>query len=152
MGRYYDSGPQLEASIEKTRKIETRVHAEILIIDHFQRNKLKFLNGHRYIGCSKPACYFCHHWLECENVVVSKSHFKVILECRGPDFTGAATKFRQRNYKYLTQQIAESIYKEMSDPMTMHLHIRENETRYQSTEGSAIASTLRSERPARLRR
>lgn len=152
MGRYYDSETELKANIGKVKEIDPCVHAEILIIDHFQRNKLKFVNGYRYIGCSKPACYFCHHWLECEKVVVPKSHFKVILECRGPDFTGAATKIRQRNYRYLNQQMAESIYKEMSDPIRVHHSVRENETRYQSTEGSAIASTLRSERPAGLRR
>ena len=35
------------------------VHAEIQILEHFFRNRLQYLKGDRFIGCSKPACYCC---------------------------------------------------------------------------------------------
>lgn len=41
----------------------TRVHAELLLVAHFQSSKIKFLDGDKYIGCSKPACFCCYHYI-----------------------------------------------------------------------------------------
>ncbi len=69
-------------------KIVTRVHAELQIADKFARLQgIKFVDNDRYIGCSKPACYFCYTWL-CNHrqpYVEPATHHKVILGCRGPD-------------------------------------------------------------------
>jgi hypothetical protein len=35
------------------------VHAEMIMLDHFDRHNLSFAHGKRYIGCSKPSCFCC---------------------------------------------------------------------------------------------
>ncbi|KAI0799501.1 hypothetical protein GGR55DRAFT_692588 [Xylaria sp. FL0064] len=39
------------------------VHAEIQVLEHFW-GKRQFFNDDRYIGCSKPACYCCHLYMQ----------------------------------------------------------------------------------------
>lgn len=103
MARWYDSEQELKGKLEEKREISTRVHAEILIFDYFVKNGLEFLDGYRYIGCSKPACYFCYHWLEPQGVRDLISHSKVILEWREPDLSGAEANMNslKRNYDVL---------------------------------------------------
>lgn len=36
-----------------------KVHAEMLMMEHFYFNQLQFFENDRYIGCSKPSCYSC---------------------------------------------------------------------------------------------
>lgn len=68
-------------------KFRPRVHAEILVLEHFYENNLIFAGSDRYIGCSKPACYCCslyfrHHPLK---PVQPASHQKIWLNWRPPD-------------------------------------------------------------------
>ncbi|KIW29821.1 uncharacterized protein PV07_05608 [Cladophialophora immunda] len=46
-------------------QIRPRPHAELLILEHFYRNRLDFVTDDRYIGCSKPSCYCCHIYMQC---------------------------------------------------------------------------------------
>ncbi|KAI1295096.1 hypothetical protein F5Y03DRAFT_310112 [Xylaria venustula] len=39
------------------------MHAEIQVLEHFW-GKRQFFNDDRYIGCSKPACYCCHLYMQ----------------------------------------------------------------------------------------
>jgi len=45
-------------------KVRPRPHAELLVLEHFHRNKFEFVADDRYIGCSKPSCYCCHHYMQ----------------------------------------------------------------------------------------
>jgi len=57
-------GDELDSFLQHERATKTVVHAELLLIDHFQRNSCNFLGqGEKYIGCSKPACYLCHMYI-----------------------------------------------------------------------------------------
>ena len=58
------------------RKVETFVHAEILVLRHFDRRKLSFADDVRYIGCSKPSCYCCDLYMQCHplNVLRRQCH------------------------------------------------------------------------------
>ena len=69
------------------RTVVTRVHAELQIADRFSRDRYIFLDNDKYIGCSKPACYFCHSWLSNHKrgYVLPATHHKIITGCRGPD-------------------------------------------------------------------
>ncbi|KAI8625486.1 hypothetical protein F5Y19DRAFT_266702 [Xylariaceae sp. FL1651] len=40
------------------------MHAEIQVLEHFWTEKLRFFDDDRYIGCSKPACYCCHLYIQ----------------------------------------------------------------------------------------
>ncbi|KAI0539331.1 hypothetical protein GGR58DRAFT_524647 [Xylaria digitata] len=39
------------------------MHAEIQVLEHFWGQR-QFFNDERYIGCSKPACYCCHLYMQ----------------------------------------------------------------------------------------
>lgn len=67
--------------------IVTRVHAELQIADKFSRSKFKLAGDDKYIGCSKPACYFCYNWLSCHKdfYVQPATHHNIIPGCRAPD-------------------------------------------------------------------
>jgi OTT_1508-like deaminase len=57
------------------------VHAELILLEHFYRQKYDFVDGDKHIGCSKPACYCCYHYI-CEhpgNFVCPASHNKIYL-------------------------------------------------------------------------
>lgn len=84
----YLEGKEIADFIQKERSTNTRVHAELLLIDHFERNGCNFLDSHeRYIGCSKPACYLCHMYIAQHpgRYVVPASHNKLYLTWRAPD-------------------------------------------------------------------
>ncbi|KAK6352105.1 hypothetical protein TWF730_008936 [Orbilia blumenaviensis] len=50
--------------VYEDRSFKLRLHAEIIILDHFYRNDLPFLGGERYIGVSKPSCFLCYRYLQ----------------------------------------------------------------------------------------
>ena len=64
-----------------------RVHAELILLEHFHVHKYDFFGGDKYIGCSKPACYCCYHYICAHpgNFVRPPSHNKVYLNWRPPD-------------------------------------------------------------------
>ncbi|KAI9047071.1 hypothetical protein LZ554_009145 [Drepanopeziza brunnea f. sp. 'monogermtubi'] len=64
-----------------------RVHAELLLVDLFWRRGFEFVDGDRYIGCSKPACYCCYHYIQNHpgRFVVPACHNNNWLNWRAPD-------------------------------------------------------------------
>jgi hypothetical protein len=63
-----------------------RVHAEVLVLEHFHHNDLEFVNNDRYVGCSKPSCYCCDLYMKCHpgNFVARASHGNLWLNWRAP--------------------------------------------------------------------
>jgi hypothetical protein len=64
-----------------------RVHAELILLERFHTHQYNFVDGDRYIGCSKPACYCCYHYICAHpgNFVHPASHNKIYLNWRPPD-------------------------------------------------------------------
>ena len=120
-------------------KITTRVHAELQIADTYSRSReLEFVDNDRYIGCSKPACYFCYLWL-CNHkhyYVHPATHYKIIPGCRGQDNklneTGANVLIEM--YSKMSREIGQDIFQ--------FLHQNANpRSQYMSTEASTRASS-----------
>ena len=67
----------------------TRVHAELLFVNHFQEHQYAFVADDRYIGCSKPACYCCYHYISALrqgfNLSMPACHNNLYLAWRAPD-------------------------------------------------------------------
>jgi hypothetical protein len=81
-------GEKIDSFLQRERATETRVHAELLLIDYFERNSCNFLGqGDKYIGCSKPACYLCHMYISQHpsRYAIPASHNKVYVGWRPPD-------------------------------------------------------------------
>ncbi|KAH7380313.1 hypothetical protein DE146DRAFT_292685 [Phaeosphaeria sp. MPI-PUGE-AT-0046c] len=91
----------------------TRVHAELQIVDTFSRHRWAFVADDKYIGCSKPACYFCYNWLVEHHYeyVAPKTHHKIIPGCRGPDgsLNEAGAKKILQMYHNIGKQIGQDI-------------------------------------------
>ena len=66
---------------------KTRIHAELLLVDLFYWSKFDFLEDDPYVGCSKPACFSCYHYILAHpgNFVPPASHYKIYLNWRSPD-------------------------------------------------------------------
>ena len=80
---------ELTQLLRTKRTTKTRVHAELLLINYFDRNGCNFLDGNdQYIGCSKPACYLCHAYIKSHpgRYTVPSSHQKLYVGWRVPDF------------------------------------------------------------------
>ena len=57
----------------KDPKFKLRTHAEIIILDLFHRKNLRFLDGVRYIGVSKPSCFLCYRYFQAHPLRVQTS-------------------------------------------------------------------------------
>lgn len=74
-----------------------RVHAELNLLEYFYTKRLAFVDDDRFIGCSKPACYCCYHYicLHPGGFVRPSSHGVRYLNWRPPDRIDA-TKIREK--------------------------------------------------------
>ncbi|KAF4626908.1 hypothetical protein G7Y89_g11247 [Cudoniella acicularis] len=68
-----------------------RVHAELNLLEYFHMNRLPFVDDDRFIGCSKPACYCCYHYISLHpgGFVRPSSHGIRYLNWRPPDLVNA---------------------------------------------------------------
>lgn len=79
---------ELSELLQRQHNTKTRVHAELILIDHFDKHGCSFLDGNdKYIGCSKPACYLCHAYITSHpgRYTVPASHQKLYVGWRLPD-------------------------------------------------------------------
>ncbi len=56
-------------------KFKLRIHAEVILLDLFHRQKLRFWDGIRYIGVSKPACFLCYRYFRAHPLQVQTSGY-----------------------------------------------------------------------------
>lgn len=79
-----------------------RVHAELNLLECFYTKRLAFVDDDRFIGCSKPACYCCYHYicLHPGGFVRPSCHGVRYLSWRPPDLNdtaGVGEKKHQRD-------------------------------------------------------
>ncbi|KAH6999482.1 hypothetical protein EDB80DRAFT_765980 [Ilyonectria destructans] len=127
------------------RTIVTRVHAELQILDYFSRRQdFKFVADDKYIGCSKPACYFCYNWLitHKHHYVQPATHSKIIPGCRGPD-----NEINESGVAVLTEMYRKISLRVGQDILDFLLSVQNDEVarprhRYMSTEGTSRATSI----------
>jgi hypothetical protein len=63
-----------------------RIHAELLLLEHFHHRNLEFVSNDRYIGCSKPSCYCCDLYMKVHpgNFVPRPCHGNLWVNWRAP--------------------------------------------------------------------
>jgi hypothetical protein len=68
------------------KNFKPRVHAELMLLEHFYRNRLDFCENDPFIGCSKPACYCCSLYIRSHpgQFVEPSSHQKIYLNWMPP--------------------------------------------------------------------
>jgi hypothetical protein len=136
----------LRNSLASRRTIITRVHAELQIVDKFSRDRfMQFVDDDMYIGCSKPACYFCFNWL-CDHkhgYVHPAAHYKIIPGCRGPDdgLNESGAIVLKEMYNKLCTDLGQDI---LGFLLNMAPDNTQPNYQYQSTEGSSLVSGVES--------
>jgi hypothetical protein len=139
--RLYELDPPVARPIRNKmaarEKILTRVHAELQIADMFSRAQdMKFVDNDKYIGCSKPACYFCYTWL-CNHkhyYVHPATHYKIIPGCRAPDddLNKAGASVLVDMYAKMSHEVGQDIFHFLHQNAVPR-------TQYMSTEASTRA-------------
>lgn len=129
--------------------IITRVHAELQIADKFSRDRfMEFVDDDKYIGCSKPACYFCFKWLSNHKLgyVLPASHYKIIPGCRGPDndINASGAAVMKDMYNKICGQLGQDILDFLLNLDSGDTHAK---FQYQSTEGSSRTQSRNSMAP-----
>ncbi|KAF2009198.1 hypothetical protein BU24DRAFT_428738, partial [Aaosphaeria arxii CBS 175.79] len=119
--------------------IRTRVHAELQLADMFSRSKnMMFVDNDKYIGCSKPACYFCYNWLYSKQYVRPATHYKIIVGCRGPDhdLNANGAIINRDMYSKIIRQIDQDIIDFLGRESTPRRH------QFMSTEASSQTTSM----------
>ena len=131
----------IRSSLASRTAVTTRVHAELQIADRFSRDSyMEFVDDDKYIGCSKPACYFCHSWLSNHKhrYTTPATHHKIIVGCRGPD-----NDINQSGAAVLNEMYNKVCRKLDQDIIDFLLHSQQGGARrmhhFMSTEGSSPA-------------
>ncbi|KAJ5814099.1 uncharacterized protein N7503_000849 [Penicillium pulvis] len=101
-------------------KSKTRVHAELLVLDHFEQTRGRFLfEQDRYIGCSKPACYLCHLFITCHpgKYAIPPSHQKLYTAWRLPDIhaSGSNAAIRYRDQKDILSRMTDTVRRNLTN-------------------------------------
>lgn len=97
------SNGALLACLRRECLFKTRIHAELLLADFFYWNQFDFVGDDPYIGCSKPACFNCFHYILAHpgNFILPACHNKLYLAWRTPDIvedrvpTSTASRIRE---------------------------------------------------------
>lgn len=100
-----------------------RVHAELILLEHFyaHRDQCAFVEGDKYIGCSKPACYCCYHYIRAHpgNFVRPPSHNKIYLNWRPPDVVddddGSVAMHRRDIVNHMLKEIRRDVLDQIWD-------------------------------------
>lgn len=132
---------KIRKTLASRQPIITRVHAELQIADKFSRNQyMEFVDDDKYIGCSKPACYFCYHWLSLHKhrYVLPATHNRIILGCRAfdDDINAAGATILKEMYTKLCGRLDQDI---LGFLLNSHSEVGQVRHHYMSTEGSSHA-------------
>lgn len=107
----------------RSSQFTLHVHAELLLLEFLYTNGLAFVEGERYIGCSKPSCYCCGLYMRYHpgNFVLRPCHSNVWPNWSPPIRIDAATD--ERDWKHVS-----SIVNDMNKYIRRDV-VREIETR-----------------------
>jgi hypothetical protein len=119
-----DVANKISAQLRTAKPISTTLHCEIQLADMFSRRRWVFFGGDGYIGCSKPACYFCKEYLEQhpKRFEVGSSHGKVLPNVRIPkpnqalDKDGHGARLLGNIERRMVASLDKKIFQTLSEP------------------------------------
>ena len=107
-----------------------QVHAEVQVLTHFHRQQLSFVDGDRFIACSKPACFCCQLYFKYHPayVVLPSSHLKIWVKWSPPiveqfDRKSAESKQQQHILNKMTEELRDQVISQVmrrSQPSRWH--------------------------------
>lgn len=100
------------------RRWKPSVHAEICILEHFYNGNLDFVEGDKYVCCSKPACFCCRLYFKYHpsRPMIPESHQKIYVNWRPP----LISNFRKddvfsNRQRDLMQKMIEAVREDVAD-------------------------------------
>ncbi|KAI1422779.1 hypothetical protein F5Y12DRAFT_799284 [Xylaria sp. FL1777] len=92
------------------------MHAEIQVLEHFFE-KRQFFDDDRYIGCSKPACYCCHLYMQHHpaRCVVPQTSYNVYLNWGLKALPQGSRDAEYKHQRDILNEMAKSIRKDALD-------------------------------------
>ncbi|KAE8133562.1 hypothetical protein BDV38DRAFT_296065 [Aspergillus pseudotamarii] len=118
-------------SLQRCKRGRARVHAEILLIDFFDKFDANFLDDDdKYIACSKPACYLCYQYIRQhpDNYTLPPTHQKLYYAWSLPiiraNDRNCIDKFA-RHTRFLNQ-VTETLRSDLRDEVQRKLAPRKN--------------------------
>jgi hypothetical protein len=97
--------------VYQDKSFRPRVHAELNLLDYFYSENLAFVDDDKFIGCSKPACYCCYHYI-CQHpggFVRPPSHGVRYLNWRPPDLPDTAGEQEQNHQRDVLNKVIAQI-------------------------------------------
>jgi OTT_1508-like deaminase len=107
----------LEIYTDKT--FRPRIHAELLLLEHFHQHNLEFVENDRYIGCSKPSCYCCDLYMRCHpgNFVRRACHGNLWINWRAPIPPVADDQVARQHTAKMLNEMVKSIRQDALDQL-----------------------------------
>ena len=92
-----------------------RVHAELILLEHSYKRGYDFVDNDKYIGCSKPACYCCYHYISAHPGGFARpaSHNKTYLAWRPPDIVDDTDESEVKRHKDIINKMLEHIRRDV---------------------------------------
>ena len=92
-----------------------RVHAELILLEHSYKRGYDFVDNDKYIGCSKPACYCCYHYISAHPGGFARpaSHNKTYLAWRPPDIVDDTDESEVKRHKDIINKMVEHIRRDV---------------------------------------
>lgn len=96
-----------------------RIHAELLLLEHFHQHNLEFVENDRYIGCSKPSCYCCDLYMRCHpgNFVRRACHGNLWINWRAPIPPVADDQVARQHTAKMLNEMVKSIRQDALDQL-----------------------------------
>lgn len=116
MNSTHDLGARFCAGYE-SKNFQPRVHAELILLEYFYSHRLEFMDGDRYIGCSKPACYCCWLYIRAHpgRFAEPACHNKIWLNWSPPGILTAQSSIDGLESKHTSNIINEMVKTVRSD-------------------------------------
>ncbi|KAI9669193.1 MAG: hypothetical protein M1817_004735 [Caeruleum heppii] len=98
----------------RNKTFKPRVHAELILLEHFHRHNLEFVNRDKYIGCSKPACYCCYLYIRAHpgDFVHPACHNKLYTKWAPP---GTDLQLRRNMLNEIVKPIRREVLRQISE-------------------------------------
>jgi hypothetical protein len=122
---------------------KTRVHAELLLLNHFDEQGCNFLDGSdKYIGCSKPACYLCYLFISEHpgRYTLPPSHQKLYVAWRFPDIYSNEARSHER--LSVQKAVLMNMTKKVRQDLTTDIESRELRRPYHADSTAGVTSIV----------
>ncbi|KAL5044623.1 hypothetical protein BDW71DRAFT_185879 [Aspergillus fruticulosus] len=152
LNRFYNKEEIFQFLQSCKEKSRVRVHAEILLIDYFDKFGGDFFdNEDKYIGCSKPACYLCYQYIREHpaNYTLPPTHQKLYHSWSLPIVRANDHNYAERlgRHKRFLHKVTDTLRSDLRNEVQRQVAPRKHHA--DSTAGTSSIADTGTARPTR---